>query len=188
MRRRWFDLGRFQPRPQTPGKLYSPMLKCQVAEGLKGGVLKLVLSETMPEAPLPKDTERIKKVEPHSKLLSDFFGREVILRAALLLPSGFGDRPNQQFPAIYQIPGSGITLARYWGILGRGDTWPKGMLRVVVDAQGPWGHTHLANSANNGPVADAFVYELMPEIEKRFRAIPQRHARFEIRMRGADRF
>jgi len=52
------------------------------------------------------------------------------------------------------------------------------MLRVVLDPQVPLGHSVFANSANNGPVGDALVRELIPEIEKRFRAIPHAYGRF----------
>lgn len=52
------------------------------------------------------------------------------------------------------------------------------MLRVVLDPEVPLGHSVFANSANNGPVGDALVQELIPEIEKRFRAVPYAYGRF----------
>jgi hypothetical protein len=52
------------------------------------------------------------------------------------------------------------------------------MLRVILDPDVPLGHSVFANSANNGPVGDALVQELIPEIEKRFRAIPEARGRF----------
>jgi hypothetical protein len=54
------DLDRFTAGYHSPRNLYSPMLKCQVTEGPKGGTVKLVMSETMPKSPLPRETERIR--------------------------------------------------------------------------------------------------------------------------------
>jgi hypothetical protein len=51
-------------------------------------------------------------------------------------------------------------------------------LRVVRDPSCPLGHHVFAHSANNGPVGDAIVHEPIPELEKRFRAIPAAGARF----------
>jgi hypothetical protein len=64
-----------------------------------------------------------------------------------------------------------------------GALWVKGevplqALRVVLDPEVPLGHSVFANSANNGPVGDALVRELIPEIERRFRAVPHSHGRF----------
>jgi hypothetical protein len=171
------DLDNLHAGYHNPGNLYSPMVKCQ------GGNLRLVMDKTMDEEPLPTDTDRVKRVEIRSKLLSDFYGREVMLRAGVVLPSTFSEKPNQQFPALYEIPSSTEDYTEAWWWLEqeqerKRNQSPLEMLRVYVDAQGPLGHTFCANSANNGPVGDALVQELIPEIEKRFRAIPQGYARF----------
>jgi hypothetical protein len=47
-----------------------------------------------------------------------------------------------------------------------------------LDPEVPLGHSAFANSANNGPVGDALVQELIPEIERRFRALPYPYGRF----------
>lgn len=165
------------------GNLYSPMLQCQVGRGLRGGAIKLVMDKMMDGDPPPKDTDRVKLVEIRSKFLSDFYGREVMLLAGVVLPSTFSENPNQHFPALYEIPSdSGHHTEAWWRPEQEQELkfnqGPLQMLRVFVDPAGPLGHTHFANSANNGPVGDALVQELIPEIERRFRAIPQSYARF----------
>jgi hypothetical protein len=55
---------------------------------------------------------------------------------------------------------------------------PLQMARVVLDPDVALGHSVFANSANNGPVGDALVRELIPEIERRFRCIPESWARY----------
>jgi hypothetical protein len=58
----------------------------------------------------------------------------------------------------------------------------KGFPRVLlVEIQHPtpfYDDSYGVNSANNGPYGDAIQYELIPEIEKRFRGIGQGWARF----------
>jgi len=48
---------------------------------------------------------------------------------------------------------------------------------LQLDGAGPFGDPYQINSANNGPYGDAITQELIPEIETRFRAIGQPHAR-----------
>lgn len=52
---------------------------------------------------------------------------------------------------------------------------------LLVEIQHPtpfYDDSYAVNSANNGPYGDAIQYELLPEIEKRFRGIGQGWARF----------
>ena len=52
---------------------------------------------------------------------------------------------------------------------------------LAIEIQHPtpfYDDSYAVNSANNGPYGDAIVYELIPEIEKRFRGIGQGWARF----------
>jgi len=178
------DLDNRSPGYHNPGNLYSPMLKCQLARS-KGGTIMLVMDKAMAEEPPPEDTEWVKRVEIRSKLLSDFYGHDVMLKAGVIIPSTFREKPNQQFPALYEIPCFGGRYTDAWWRIDeeQGRKWKEGkcplqMLRVIVDPNCPLGHTVFANSANNGPVGDALVQELLPEVEKRFRAIPHSSARF----------
>lgn len=178
-----FDLDNRRPGYINSGNFYSPKLECPLA-GSKGGTIELVMDKTMEVEPPPEDTEWVRRVEIRSKLLSDFYGREVMLRAGVIVPSTFKEQPNQQFPALYENPlGFSGRYTAAWGIVNWDPRWKEGkcplqMLRVILDPECPLGHTHFANSANNGPVGDALVQELIPEIERRFRAIPHGYARF----------
>jgi hypothetical protein len=52
---------------------------------------------------------------------------------------------------------------------------------IAIEIQHPtpyYDDSYAVNSANNGPYGDAIVYELIPEIEKRFRGIGEGWARF----------
>jgi len=166
-----------------PGNLYSATLRCELS-GSKGKTYELNANQVVRDHP-PLDTDWVKVVEIRSRLLSDFHGREVKLRAAVTVPSTYHEKVNERYPALYIIPGFGgrHTSAWDWIKSPRGAKWQKGevplqMLRVVLDPEVPLGHSVFANSANNGPVGDALVRELIPEIERRFRCIPEARARF----------
>src|SRR5205085_916296 len=51
------------------------------------------------------------------------------------------------------------------------------MIVVQLDGDGPYGDSYQVNSDNNGPYGDAITQELIPFIEKKFRAIGQPYAR-----------
>ena len=165
------------------GNLYSGVVRCEL-NGTRGGTIEMVTDRVVRETP-PLDTDWVKLVEIRSRLLSDFHGREVKLRAAIILPSSYHEKVGEKFPAVYVIPGFGGThrMAWEWIQSPAGQKWQRGevplqMLRVVLDPEVPLGHSGFANSANNGPVGDALVKELIPEIEKRFRCLPEARARF----------
>ena len=166
-----------------PGNLYSQVIPCTL-RGNRGGTIELVMTNLVSEKER-KDTEWVKQVEVRSRLLTEFHGRETKLRAAVILPANYTNSSNASFPVLYEVPGFGGRYTSAWGWMdsSAGAKWKKGevllpMLRVVLDPDVPLGHSVFANSANNGPVGDALVQELIPEIERRFRAIPSGRARF----------
>jgi hypothetical protein len=166
-----------------PGNLYSKA-RSGYLYGSRGGEIELVADQVIREKP-PQDTDWVKLVEIRSRLLSDFHQRAVSLRAAVILPATYTNSTETKFPAIYIIPGFGGRHTSAWGWINSADgkRWTKGevplpALRVVLDSDVPLGHSVFANSANNGPVGDALVQELIPEIERRFRAWPHPTARF----------
>jgi len=166
-----------------PGNLYSDPVHC-VLHGSSGGTIDFVASRVITNKP-PKETDWVKLVEVRSKLLSDFHGRDVLLRAGVILPATYQTNVDSKYPAVYSIPGFGGRHTSAWNWLNgeSGRKWKKGevvlpMLRIVLDPDLPLGHSVFANSANNGPMGDALVHELIPEIEKRFRVIPEPRARF----------
>jgi S-formylglutathione hydrolase FrmB len=52
------------------------------------------------------------------------------------------------------------------------------MIYLQLDGAGPYGDPYQVNSANNGPYGDAVTQELIPYVEKQFRAIGKASARF----------
>lgn len=132
--------------------------------------------DTIVAPPRLHEGPRLKEIDMPSKLLSNFHQREIRLRAAVALPAAHGSEPDRRFPAVYVISGFGSTHYSASAPTGGDGGFPH--LRVVLNAACPLGHHGFADSANNGPWGRALVEELIPEIEKRFRAIPEANARF----------
>jgi hypothetical protein len=59
-----------------------------------------------------------------------------------------------------------------------GPGFPRVLLVEIQHATPFYDDSYAVNSANNGPYGDAITYELIPEIERRFRGIGQGWARF----------
>ena len=59
-----------------------------------------------------------------------------------------------------------------------GPNFPRFLIVEIQHANPYYDDSYAVNSANLGPYGDAIIYELIPEIEKRFRGIGQGWARF----------
>lgn len=127
-----------------------------------------------------EEKERVKLVDISSKLLSDFHGKPIRMRAGVILPKSFDQDPKRRYPVVYEIPGFGGT---HFGALGTDKRNPtdvagEDMIWVVLDPSCPLGHHVFADSANNGPWGKALTEELIPFIEKTYRGLAAPSARF----------
>jgi len=122
--------------------------------------------------------------ETRSKLLSDFRGKDISLRAGVVFPIVYN--PGRSYPAVYSIPGfSGDHFGAYANQESRTKLDKNSYLYnlyenafwIVPDPESPNGHTLMANSQVNGPVGDAFVRELIPALEERYHLISNSSAR-----------
>jgi S-formylglutathione hydrolase FrmB len=159
------------------GNGYSMPLKA-VLDPFSTGPIDLVIDQVHRLRPFV-ESERVKLVDIESKLLSDFHHRPVRLRAAVILPKSFAESPARHYPVIYTIPGFGGT--HYGAGRGRGnqtDVAGTEMLSVVLDPSCRLGHHVFADSDNNGPCGRALIEELIPYIEKHYRALGVPSARF----------
>ncbi len=141
--------------------------------------LKIAITQRMPEWKL-EETPRVKFVRLRSRLLSEFFGHDVFMQAAVGLPEGYEDAPGKRYPAIYTIPGFGGTMQFAGRMVDTSRYENAGLEAVVVylDPDCPTGHHVFADSANNGPRGAALVEELIPYLEKTYRLIPETRARY----------
>ncbi len=181
----FLDSNRDLHLPSTaPGNLYSAVLKARL-DPAQDSVVKLELTHQISPEKIPPDTELVKFVKIQSRLLTEFHGRPIYLRAGIILPRDYAREPDRKYPLWVRIGGLG---ARYTAINslmdGKADfrqTWladstPR-MILLQLDGAGPYGDPYQVNSANNGPYGDAITQELIPYVEKKFRAVGEPHAR-----------
>jgi S-formylglutathione hydrolase FrmB len=129
-----------------------------------------------------QDTATAHTVFEHkSTLLSAFWGRDITLRACVVLPPAA--QPGEALPVCYSIHGfggshlSGVRRApALVAAMAAGDE-PR-LAHVFLDASCPLGHHEFADSVNNGPWGQALTRELVPALEAKFGIGGDAKARF----------
>ncbi len=167
--------------------------------------IRVTITRELPAVAVPPDTKWVKRIRIKSPSLSKWWGHDTYIGATVLLPKGFDDEPTRRYPAIYSQghfglgapfgfsdqPGSETAeqrdarlkrSAREPGWMF-GESWMRDdMPRYVAitwQHPTPWyDDSYAVNSANHGPYQDALLNELVPELERRFRLMPEPNARF----------
>lgn len=145
------------------GDLYS---KPQEVTWPLSAPLSLTLDQTVAAAKF-RETANVKLFTIKSKLLSDFHGRDITMRAGVALPQGWSEDTKETWPTVYFISGFGGSH-REVGMFARGGSDQRRVITIVPDPTNYWGHCVFADSANTGPWGRALTEELIPAIEKRF--------------------
>ena len=87
---------------REPGNLWSDEVAFEVRNTSDKQVVEMVLSNEVEQA-VVKQVDGVEWFEIPSKLLSKFRGREVMLRAGIVLPQNYSR--VQKYPAIFEVPG-----------------------------------------------------------------------------------
>ena len=144
----------------------------------------------------------VKRIRLQSELLTKFWGRPTYLGAIVLLPDGFDAHPDAHYPLIVEqdhfhrdlfLPNAFRTEPPLPGLKGNAlqtavygykfyQDWISGRLPrvIVLTIQHPtpyFDDSYAVNSESQGPYGDAINKELIPYIEKKFRAIGEGWAR-----------
>ena len=150
----------------------------------------------------PKDSKWVKHIRVPSPMLTKFWGKPTELGAVVLLPPGFDEHPNAHYPLIVEqdhyhrdlfLPNGFQTEPPSPDLKGAErmyeeysykffQDWTSGRMphAIVMTIQHPtpyFDDSYAVNSANQGPYGDAITEELIPYVEKTFRAIGQGWAR-----------
>jgi hypothetical protein len=169
------DRGEGQNWRRSPGNLFCDPVKVRLSSGAKDPV-PLVLDKVIPEIAPYEDTETLKHVRIQSRLLSDFWGRPMFLGANVLLPAGYDENPEERYPVHYiqgHFPRGRVGRARG----GQPADGPR-FIQVTFEHACPYyDDSYGVNSENCGPYGDAIVTELIPYLEKTFRAVGKPYAR-----------
>lgn len=162
----------------SAGNLYSKPVVATI-DPAKGSEVTLVCDQVVGSTPFV-ETDGVKEVRIESKLLSAFYSRPTFMSAAVGLPKGYDSAADRRYPIYYEVPGFGGG-SRSWSGRSRipsTDRAGEKFLVVLLDPNCPTGHSVFADSANNGPWGKALTTELIPEIERRFKAVGEPWARY----------
>ncbi|MCX6560825.1 MAG: alpha/beta hydrolase-fold protein [Candidatus Aminicenantes bacterium] len=178
------DQGEGQNWRRSPGNLFSDPVKVRLGGGAPEPP-PLALGHVIPPLSPYPDTAHLKHLKIQSRLLSEFWGRPMAIGANILLPKGYDEHPGVRYPVHYiqgHFPRGGV--ARFSedpagaGFKGwNADNLPR-FIQVTFEHACPYyDDSYGVNSDNIGPYGDAIVTELIPVIEKTFRAIGEPWAR-----------
>lgn len=165
----------------SAGNIYSKVLKINVDKSLE---VNISLSELI-EQELLVQHNLVKEISLQSDTLSKWWGKPVIVKAALLLPAGYAENPGREYPIRYNIGGYGGRYTRVNSLVKDKafmDWWLSGeapqIITVFLDCEGPFGDTYQMDSENNGPYGYNLINELIPYIESNYRGGNSPETRF----------
>lgn len=157
----------------SPGNYYSLTQTLQIDSSSNS--LNLSLTETVADEVLPSDSALLKYVRIRSELLSEFYGKDIYLRASVLLPPSYTEGSSERYPVLYQVAGLNGRFTRSQRLLNDDefmDYWTDGStppaVIVFLDGESPYGDSYQMNSAVSGPYANANFFELFPYLAERF--------------------
>ncbi len=179
------DQGEGQNWRRSPGNLFSDPVKLRIAAAGAAEPAPIVLNRVVPPIPPYQDTMHLKHIKIQSKLLTEFWGRPMEIGANILLPKGYDEHPDVRYPVHYiqgHFPRGNVgrfsedpnnAANKIWN----SDNMPR-FIQVTIEHACPYyDDSYGVNSENAGPYGDAIITELIPLIEKTFRAIGQPWAR-----------
>jgi hypothetical protein len=91
------DRGEGQQWNRKPGNLHSEPVVVRL-DPTSRAKIEIVLDREIPPIEPPSDSRYIRHVRMRSELLSEFWGRDMYLGAHVLVPEGFDDHPEAEYP------------------------------------------------------------------------------------------
>ena len=116
-----------------------------------------------------------------SETLSRFWGHDMFIEAAVVLPEDY-ENSQKEYTLVFVFPGFGSNHASVTYGTGQIDRYGMNTVgedKVFVFMNGEFfqGYHHFADSDNNGPWGKAFTEEFLPYLESRYRVDmdPEKH-------------
>jgi hypothetical protein len=178
---------------RSPGNLYGTPQKVHFDPKSKT-VVKLVADKVIPPIVVPPDDDYVQRFKFKSPSLTKFWGRPIYLGATVLLPRDY-KTSTISYPVNYIQGHFGLGAPYGFNPAGPGrgsvgapgrsfrdewmaDNFPR-VIAVTFQHPTPYfDDSYAVNSVNGGPYGDAIMNELIPELEKRYRAIKEPWARW----------
>ncbi len=167
---------------RSPGNLYSDVVQVHL-DPSEGFDVQLEAKNLIPPIPFPDNTDWVKRFRFESPTLSEFWGEPIYIGATVLLPRDY-EGSTISYPVLYKQGHfssgdplrfrEGSEIHQEW----IKDDFPRMMVVTFQHPTPYFDDSYAVNSVNVGPYGDAIIEELIPEVERRFRAIPEPWARW----------
>lgn len=142
-----------------------------------------LLFNVTPGPPVFKETETVRKVSIRSELLTQFYGEDDSLVAAVILPASYHQEKDRVYPTVYVFGGWGSGIysglgfqQKRYGMSGYGSE----KIFIMVNHECRSGFHNFCSSETNGPREETFFSELLPYIEKEYRVNRDPRTRFLV--------
>jgi hypothetical protein len=166
----------------SPGNLYSDVQRVRI-DPSRPFTIRLEAKNVIPPIVVPANTRYVERFKLQSPSLSKFWGRPIYLGATVLLPRDY-HTSTISYPVNYVQghfslnPPYNFADTTAFGREWLRDDFPR-VIAVTFQHPTPYfDDSYAVNSVNNGPYGDALMQELIPEVEKRYRAIKEPWARW----------
>ncbi|MBC6492401.1 alpha/beta hydrolase-fold protein [Flavihumibacter stibioxidans] len=158
----------------SPGNAYSRKDVIFKVDSAGRGEAHIRINTLIEERPF-LETEKIKLLKLKSSLLTDFHGKDVLMKAAVVLPEGYTSEDSAAYPVVFVVPGWGGT--HYDVLRGKFASerygFNQGKKKIYVylnpETQTRWGLHAFIDSRVNGPWGRALVEELIPHLQSAYR-------------------
>lgn len=167
-----------ESRIQVPGNFHSKGLKISLTDSDEVFLLldQVFAKREVVEHPL------VKTINLKSQVLSEWWGKDINVKATILLPSGYAANPNQKYPVRYNAAGYGGRYTRVNRLIKQESfrTWWESeeapqVITVFLDGEAAFGDSYQMDSENNGPYGQNLVNEIIPYIESNYRTNGKRY-------------
>lgn len=167
---------------RAPGNLFGDPVRVRIDPALATPI-RLTADKVIPPVQVPADTDLVKRIKIQSQILTTWWGQPMFLGAVVLLPKDYDRHPGVKYPIVYSqghfslgAPG-GYGRDQAFTSFWNADGTPR-VIYVTLQHPSPYyDDSYGVNSENNGPFGDAILQELVPAVERQFRAIGQPWAR-----------
>lgn len=144
-------------------------------DSTNNAAVSLTIDRIIPKYKFP-GTDRRREFIVRSHSLSKFYGTDVFLNAAVIVPDQY-DSTDKPFPVVFHIPSFGGSH-HFGEPLSKQSSSGVDFLHVMLDGCCLYGHHAFVDSANCGPYQTAFIEEFLPAFEKAYRTVAERRGRF----------
>ncbi len=168
---------------RSPGNIYSDVRQVYI-DPASSDVIRVEVTNIIPPVVIPPDSQYVKRFRIQSQVLTEFWGQPMYLGMVVLLPKGYDEHPDVYYPVVYNqghfslsaplgFEGGRRSVREEW----LGPDFPR-FIAVTLQHPCPYfDDSYGVDSPSVGPYGTAIHEELIPEFERRFRAIREPYAR-----------